>query len=87
MLGGFLAAGGRYVHALPEGRQAWFYAVSGELTVHNEEEVALLQAREAVAIKAGDEVQVATSSTSDAHFVLMATKPIHEPFVKHGPFW
>lgn len=64
MLDGFLAAGGRYVHALPEGRQAWFYAVSGELTV-----------------------QVATSSTSDAHVVLMATKPIHEPFVKHGPFW
>lgn len=85
MLDGFLTAAGRYVHALPAGRQAWIYTVSGELTVRSNEEVALLQAGKAVAIKAGGDVQVEIESASGAHFVLMAAKPIHELFVKHGP--
>ncbi len=33
MLDGFLDNGGRFSHRLPDGRQAWIYAVSGQLTV------------------------------------------------------
>jgi redox-sensitive bicupin YhaK (pirin superfamily) len=85
MLDGYLASGAQYVHTLPVGRQAWIYVVSGEIAVHQHEEVALVPAGEAIAIAAGDEVDITVDSAAGGHFVLMAAKPIRERFVKHGP--
>ncbi|MEA1672815.1 pirin family protein [Nitrospirillum sp. BR 11163] len=85
MLDGFLAADGRFSHALPEGRQAWIYAVSGTVTVATDAEERVLPAGTATTVEAGLAIEVAMTAKAPAHFVLMAGKPIHETFVKQGP--
>ncbi|KYH03373.1 pirin [Bradyrhizobium sp. DOA1] len=85
MLDGVLDAGGRFAHRLPEGRQAWIYAVSGSLVVHHEDDHRTLNATHATTVEAGPETDIVMEATLPAHFVLMAAKPIREAFVKHGP--
>lgn len=85
MLDGFLEAGGCFNHGLPEGRQAWIYAVAGTVTVTVDGEERVLEAGSATAVVAGLVTDVDFSADAPAHFVLMAGKPIHEEFVKHGP--
>lgn len=85
MLDGFLEAGGRFSHSLPDGRQAWIYVVSGRLTVRCGDAQRTLKASTATTVDAGPETEIALESDEPAHFVLMAAKPIREPFVKHGP--
>jgi redox-sensitive bicupin YhaK (pirin superfamily) len=85
MLDGLLGKGGRFSHHLPAGRQAWIYAVAGELTVRAQHETCTLQTGRATTVGAGPETEVVLESSEPAHFVLMAAVPIHEPFVKAGP--
>ncbi|KAA0596023.1 pirin family protein [Azospirillum lipoferum] len=85
MLDGFLTAGGRFSHELPEGRQAWIYAVSGSVTVVVEGEERVLQAGAATTVEAGSATGIVLGADDPSHFVLMAGKPIHETFVKYGP--
>ncbi|MBU3077334.1 pirin family protein [Sphingomonas quercus] len=85
MLDGFLAAGGRFSHELPEGRQAWIYAVSGTVTATLDGDGRVLAAGMATTIEAGLPASVAVEAAAPAHFVLMAGRPIRETFVKHGP--
>jgi len=85
LLDGFLSAGGSFVHALPEGRQAWVYAVSGSVSIHCQGEARLLEPGTATTVEAGAAADIALTAHDPAHFVLMAGKPIHESFVKHGP--
>ena len=85
MLDGFLDAGGRFTHGLPEGRQAWIYAVSGSLTVHSGNEARLIEDGTATTVAAGAVTDIRLTADAPAHFVLLAGKPIHEAFVKHGP--
>jgi redox-sensitive bicupin YhaK (pirin superfamily) len=53
ILDGFLTKGGSFRHPLPDGRQAWIYAVSGELTVSCESAERLLTAGTATTVEAG----------------------------------
>lgn len=85
MLDGCLEEGGFFSHQLPEGRQAWIYVISGDLTVHCQTEQRILKAGTATTIEAGLESEIVLESGEASHFVLMAAKPIREPFVKYGP--
>ena len=85
MLDGFLLAGGRFIHPLPRDRQAWIYAVSGNLTLRIEEETRVLDRGSATTIAAGPGAEIVFEAEDSAHFVVMAAKPIHDRFVKHGP--
>ncbi len=76
---------GRFSHQLPEGRQAWIYAVSGDLAVSCQNEERRLKAGTATIVEAGLESEIVLASSEASHFVLMAAKPIRESFVKHGP--
>lgn len=85
MLDGFLQADGRFSHRLPIGRQAWIYAVSGSLTLSAGTERCALRAGTATTVAGGTEAEIGIEAREDAHFVLLAAKPIRERFVKHGP--
>jgi hypothetical protein len=85
MLDGYLDTGGGFTHRLPEGRQAWVYAVSGRPTVRCNGSGRMLKATTATTVAAGPETEIVLESDGPAYFVLMAAKPIREPFVKHGP--
>jgi redox-sensitive bicupin YhaK (pirin superfamily) len=85
MLDGRIETGGRFAHALSEGRQAWIYVVSGDITVRLGSEHCGLGAGTATTVAAGDEIELVVEAGTTSHFVLMAAMPIREPFVKHGP--
>lgn len=85
MLDGFLPVDGSYRYALPEERQAWIYAVSGDVAVLLDDERRELKAGTATTVVAGAGADIVLESLEASHFVVMAAKPIHEAFVKHGP--
>ncbi len=85
MLDGYFDKGGRFVHRLPEGRQAWIYAVSGQPTVRCDGAQRVLDAATATTVAAGPDTEIVIEADAPAHVVLMAARPIREPFVKHGP--
>jgi redox-sensitive bicupin YhaK (pirin superfamily) len=85
MLDGYLDKAGRFVHRLPEGRQAWIYTVSGRAVVRCGGAERTLRAATATTVEAGPETDIVIEGEAPAHFFLTAAKPIHEPFVKHGP--
>lgn len=85
MLDGFIDVGARFPHLLPDGRQAWICVVSGEMEVRCEGAVRVLQPGTAVAVTTGAATSLELKASKASHFVLMAAKPIREPFVKHGP--
>jgi redox-sensitive bicupin YhaK (pirin superfamily) len=85
LLDGALTQGGRFSHLLAEGRQGWAYAVSGTMTIACGDEMRTLEAGTATTIAAGDAADIVFAAEGPAHFVLMAGRPIHEQFVKHGP--
>jgi redox-sensitive bicupin YhaK (pirin superfamily) len=70
---------------LPAERQAWIYAVSGELTVRVQDEARVLEAGTATTVSAGPCTEIVLGLNEHSHFVLLAAKPIRESFVKHGP--
>ncbi|MBR1167478.1 pirin family protein [Bradyrhizobium liaoningense] len=84
MLDGYVTSGS-FQHRLPEGRQAWIYAVSGAPIVRCGNAERVLRPATATTIEAGPPTDVLVEATASAHFVLMAARPIREPFVKHGP--
>jgi redox-sensitive bicupin YhaK (pirin superfamily) len=85
MLDGFLEQDGRFSHPLPADWQAWIHAVAGQLTVRVEAEQRVLHAGSSIAVDTGSEADVVLESSERCHFVLMAARPIREPFVKGGP--
>jgi redox-sensitive bicupin YhaK (pirin superfamily) len=85
MLDGFLEADSSFAHQLPEGQQAWIYAVSGVLSVQCGDEQRIIPAGSATTVDAGDLAEIMLRGSQAVHFTLMAGRPIHEPFVKHGP--
>jgi len=80
ILDGFLTSGGQFSHFLAGERQAWIYVVAGELMVRSAGEECGLVAGSATTIEAGPETEIALESIQPSHFVLMAAKPIREPF-------
>lgn len=85
MLDGVIEKNGRFSHSLPAGRQAWIYAVSGRFAIRLPDETRSLKAGSAIAISAAEQAEIVLEAGQSSHFVLMAAKPIREPFVRHGP--
>lgn len=85
LLDGFLDAQGAFTHALPEGEQAWIYSVSGSLTLACEGETRTLPAGHATTVASGAALALSMTTEHKSHFVLIAGRPISEPFVKRGP--
>lgn len=85
MLDGSLQADGRFAYQLQVGWQAWIYAVSGSLILRMSDEHCALEKGTATTIGAGTESEIVIESSVGSHFVLLAGKPIREPFIKHGP--
>ncbi len=85
MLDGFLKDEACFSHHLPDGCQAWIYAVSGQVTIRCQGEERILKAGRATTVSVGEAADVMLASSEPSHFVLIAGKPIREPFVKHGP--
>ena len=85
MLDGSFDPGGRFSHRLADGLHAWIYAVSGRLTVRCHGTERALDEATATTVEAGPETEIVLQSDQPSHFVLLAAKPIREPFVKHGP--
>jgi redox-sensitive bicupin YhaK (pirin superfamily) len=76
MLDGVLDSGAHYAHELPEGRQAWVYAITGEATLHASGESAALAGGQALCVSAGTRVSLAFAARSSLHFVLVAGSPV-----------
>lgn len=85
LLDGFLQANSAFTHVLPEGMQAWIYAVSGNLVLHCQTEERSIAAGHATTVSAGSRIELAMTAGEACHFVLIAGKPIGEPFIKRGP--
>jgi redox-sensitive bicupin YhaK (pirin superfamily) len=85
ILDGVLATGARFSHLLPAGRHAWIYTLSGSLTLKVANESRNLDAGRATTVVSGPEVEISLEALKNAHFVILAAKPIQEHFVKHGP--
>lgn len=85
MLDGSIDANGIFMHALPEERQAWILAVKGDIRVELDGEVATLEEGTALAVSAGQRVDVLLSSIGGGQFFLAAAPPIQEAFFKLGP--
>ena len=75
MLDGFLEDAGQFIHHLPEGHQAWVYAVSGSLAIRCGDEHRPLLPGEATIIGAGAALALALSASQPCHFVLIAARP------------
>ena len=80
-----LSPGSRYVHALPEGHNAFVYPFEGSVRVGAGEGARVLAARELGALGAGTEVEIAAEDGA-ARVLLIAGKPLREPIAKYGPF-
>nr|WP_281412795.1 pirin family protein [Rhizobium sp. P38BS-XIX] len=74
VLDGFLYSNGSFSHELPDGHQAWLYAVSGALTVRLDGELRFLPEGTALTISGGEEAHVALGTEAGAHFFLMAVR-------------
>jgi redox-sensitive bicupin YhaK (pirin superfamily) len=85
ILDGTVNKAGRFEHRLPAREAAWLYAVSGELLIQIGAERSIVPAGSSVTVAATDEDVAILLSGAETHFVLLASSPLREPFVKHGP--
>jgi hypothetical protein len=76
LLDGFLEQGGFFAHLLPEEHQAWVYAVSGSLTIRCLGEERVLEEGDSTTVAAGAAAEIGLESGGQAHFVLMAGRPV-----------
>ena len=80
-----LAPGARYVHALPEGHNAFVYPFEGAITVGSGSSARTLATRELGALSPGSEVEI-VAGDAPARALLIAGRPLREPIAKYGPF-
>jgi redox-sensitive bicupin YhaK (pirin superfamily) len=80
-----LAPGARYVHALPEGHNAFVYPFEGSVTVGSGTGARALATRELGALSPGSEVEIVAGDVP-ARALLIAGRPLREPIAKYGPF-
>lgn len=76
-----LAAGAVFSEALPESHAAFVYVFEGEAALGTE----CLPTHELAVLSEGDRVGIAAGAAG-ARFILVAGRPLGEPFVQYGPF-
>ena len=75
-----LAAGGRFVHDLPDTHNAFVYVFEGGVEIGPDK---VARGRIAV-LSQGDRIEVA--APTGGRFIVVAGKPLGEPVAKYGPF-
>lgn len=87
LLDAHLRPGGRFVHAMPAGADAWLLAVGGDADIAVAGTTIALQEGFAVAVRSEHAaVSLAMTSSRGAHIALLEGEPIRESFVQQGPF-
>lgn len=80
-----LATGADWLHALPEGHNAFAYAFEGEATLGEGEDARPLAAQELAVLGGGDVLRL-RGGDAGARLILVAGRPLREPVARHGPF-
>lgn len=78
--------GGKHIQKVLKGWTAFFYTLSGIITVGPEDAQKKVEAHHTAVLDDGDHVIFENKDDGLAHFVLIAGEPINEPVVQHGPF-
>jgi redox-sensitive bicupin YhaK (pirin superfamily) len=79
-----LSPGGRFVHALPAGHNAFVYPYEGEVDIGDGDDRRTLGAHQAGLLSLGERLEIA--APGKARFLLLAARPLNEPVVQYGPF-
>lgn len=80
-----LAPGAQWLHALPEGHNAFAYAFEGALTLGEGEDARPLAAQEMAVLGGGDMLRL-QAGDAGARLILVAGRPLREPVARYGPF-
>ena len=80
MLDATLAAGARFVHALPGGDTAFVYVLAGAIAIEGTQ----VEAGSLAVLSPG--TSVTATSAQGGRFLLVAGTPIREPVARRGPF-
>ncbi len=76
-----------FSHTLPNHDSAWVHSAKGDIEVTLNGRKSIVKEGGALGLRAtGDHSSLAITAHSDSHFVLISATPLHEPFVKKGPF-
>lgn len=79
-------AGQYYVEQLPELHNAFLYVIHGPVCVENEEGKSTWLSRDEVGVLTHGNIISVESGQEDAHFLVVAGKPLREPVARGGPF-
>ena len=80
-----LAPHAEWLHALPEGHNAFAYAFEGSLTLGEGEDARPLSAQE-MAVLGGGELVKLRAGEAGARLIVVAGRPLREPVARYGPF-
>ena len=80
-----LAPGAQWLHALPQGHNAFAYAFEGSLTLGEGEDARPLSAQE-MAVLGGGELLKLRAGEAGARLIVVAGRPLREPVARYGPF-
>ncbi len=80
-----LTPGVQWLHALPEGHNAFAYAFEGALTLGEGEDARPLAAQEMAVLGGGDVLKL-QAGDAGARLILVAGRPLREPVARYGPF-
>lgn len=74
---------------IPADYNAFIYSLEGRVKVGTDPKTETVDAHSTIILSKSDtqdHVEISTTATESAHFVLIAGRPNNEPIVQHGPF-
>lgn len=80
-----LPAGEQFLAPVAPGHSAFLYVYEGSVNIGPSGAAKAIPQRAAGVLSDGDSVRV-VAKDSEARFLLLAAKPLHEPVVQYGPF-
>lgn len=80
-----LAPGAGWLHALPEGHNAFAYAFEGDVALGEGDDARPLSAQEMAVLGGGDVLKL-KAGDAGARLIVVAGRPLREPVARHGPF-
>ena len=80
-----LAPGAQWLHALPQGHNAFAYVFEGAATIGEGEQARALEAGQMGVLGGGGALSL-RAGHDGARLILVAGTPLREPVARHGPF-
>jgi quercetin 2,3-dioxygenase len=77
--------GAGWLHALPEGHNAFAYAFEGDVALGEGDDARPLSAQEMAVLGGGDVLKL-KAGDAGARLIVVAGRPLREPVARHGPF-